>query len=222
MSTENNRFNYAVISSVCLAFFCLIMFLYLLIKYQIYKSFEIDNYFIDFSSKIRSEGLTNFFKMVTHFGSILTIAILSFVLFLLSRNKVVKIFSIVNVGFVSVFCLIVKHLVHRPRPEGIALIEETGFSFPSAHTMGSVVFYGFLIFLILRFVKIKSLKILLSIILFVVPMLIGYTRVYLGVHFVTDVMAGILAGIVYLVVAIAVFIKLENKLKNKGEIYEKK
>ena len=59
----------------------------------------------------------------------------------------------------SVFCLIVKHIVQRPRPEGIALIEETGFSFPSAHTMGSVVFYGFLVFLIWKYFKNKPLKI---------------------------------------------------------------
>ena len=148
MTTKNNRFKYAVITRVCLAVFCVVMFAFLLIQYKLNKSFQVDNYFIKFSTKIRSDGLTNFLKMVTHFGSILTIAILSLILFLISKNKVVKIFAVINIGFVSVFCLIIKHLVQRPRPEGIALIEETGFSFPSAHTMGSVVFYGFIVFLI--------------------------------------------------------------------------
>lgn len=222
MGAKNNRFKYAVISSVCLAVFCFVIFLVLLIKYKVSKSFEIDNYFINFSSKIRSDGLTKFLKMVTHFGSILTIAILSFILFLISKNKAVKIFSIINVGFVSVFCLIVKHLVQRPRPEGIALIEETGFSFPSAHTMGSVVFYGFLIFLICRCFKNKPLKITLSINLSVVSLLIGYTRVYLGVHYASDVIAGILAGVAFLAVAIILFVLLEGKLKNKRGNYEKK
>ena len=140
----------------------------------------------------------------------------------MSKNKVVKIFAIINVGFVSVFCLIVKHIVQRPRPEGIALIEETGFSFPSAHTMGSVVFYGFMVFLICRYFKVKPLKIILSVILSLVALLIGYTRIYLGVHFATDVMAGIMAGIAYLAVAIVLFIKLENKQKNKRGNYEEK
>ena len=153
MGAKNTRFKYAIISSVCLVVFCVIMFAFLLIKYKINGSFAVDDYFIRFSSKIRSDGLTKFLKMVTHFGSILTIAILSVILFLICKNKVVKIFAIINVGFVSVFCLIVKHIVQRPRPEGIALIEETGFSFPSAHTMGSVVFYGFLIFLVWKYFK---------------------------------------------------------------------
>ena len=198
------------------------MLLFLLIKYKINGSFLVDDYFIKFSTKIRSDGLTSMLKMVTHFGSILTIAILSAILFLMSKNKVVKIFSIINVGFVSVFCLIVKHIVKRPRPEGIALIKETGFSFPSAHTMGSVVFYGFIIFLICRYFKLKPLKIILSVILALVSLIIGYTRIYLGVHFASDVMAGIIAGIAYLAVAIVLFIQLENKLKNKGSNYEKK
>ncbi len=222
MQAKNNRNKYAIISSICLAVFCVIMFVYLVVKYKANKTFNIDNHFIRFSAKIRSDDLTDFLKMVTHFGSILTIAILSVILFLLSKNKVVKIFSIVNVGFVSVFCLIVKHLVQRPRPEGIALIEETGFSFPSAHTMGSVVFYGFLIFLILRCFKNKPLKFVISIIMSLTTLLIGYTRVYLGVHFATDVMAGVLAGIAYLVVAIIVFILLEQKIKDKRGNYEKK
>ena len=221
MGAKNNRFKYVIISSVCLAVFCIAMFVVLLVKYKISKTFEIDDYFIKFSTKIRSDGLTKFLKMVTHFGSILTIAILSAILFLMSKNKVVKIFAIINVGFVSVFCLIVKHIVQRPRPEGIALIEETGFSFPSAHTMGSVVFYGFMIFLICRYFKLKPLKIILSVILALVSLIIGYTRIYLGVHYASDVMAGIIAGIAYLAVAIVLFIQLENKLKKRGN-YEKK
>ena len=221
MGAKNNRFKYAVITSVCLAVFCVFIFAFLLIKYKINGNFLVDDYLINFSTKIRSKGLTRFLKMVTHFGSILTIAILSAILFLMSKNKVVKIFAIINVGFVSVFCLIVKHIAQRPRPEGIALIEETGFSFPSAHTMGSVVFYGFMIFLICRYFKVKPLKIILSVILALVALLIGYTRIYLGVHFASDVMAGIMAGIAYLAVAIVLFIMLENKLKKRG-IYEKK
>ena len=222
MGAKNNRFKYAVITSVCLAVFCLFMFAFLLIKYKINGTFWVDDYFIKFSSKIRSDGLTKFLKMVTHFGSILTIAILSVILFLICKNKLVKMFAVLNIGFVSVFCLIIKHIVKRPRPEGIALIEETGFSFPSAHTMGSVVFYGFMVFLICRYFKIKPLKIILSVILALVPLLIGYTRIYLGVHFASDVMAGIMAGIAYLAVALVLFIKLENKLKNKRGNYEKK
>ena len=134
----------------------------------------------------------------------------------------VKIFAVVNVGFVAAFCWVVKHIIQRPRPEGIALITETGYSFPSAHTMGSVVFYGFLVFLIWKYFKSKNLKIILTIILPIFALAIGYTRIYLGVHYFTDVVAGTLAGIAYLAVAIVLFILLEKKIKFKRGNNEKK
>ena len=222
MSEKNNRFKYALFASICLAVFCMGMFLFLLIKYKLSGNFDLDAHLINFSNKIQNQGLTNFFKVITHFGSMLTVAILAVIMAIICKPIWVKIFAIVNVGFVGAFCFVVKHIIKRPRPEGIALITETGFSFPSAHTMGSVVFYGFLVFLIWKYLKNKPLKIIFSIILPLLAILIGYTRVYLGVHFATDVIAGLLAGIAYLAVAIILFMFLEKKIKFKGGKNEKK
>ena len=222
MQEKNNRFKYTMISSICLAVFCVAMFLFLMIKYKVSGVFDVDQNLINFSSKIRSEGLTNFFEVITHFGSMLTVAILAVIMAIVCKPIWVKIFAVVNVGFVAVFCFIVKHIIKRPRPIGIALIEETGYSFPSAHTMGSVVFYGFLVFLIWKYFKNKPLKITLSVVLPVFALLIGYTRVYLGVHYFTDVLAGILAGSAYLAVVIVLFIFLEKKIKFKRGNNEKK
>ena len=218
MQQKNNKFKYALISSICLAVFCAAMFLFLMIKYKVSGGFSVDQNLINFSSKIRSKGLTNFLEVITHFGSMLTVAILTIIMAIVCKPIWVKIFAVVNVGFVAVFCLVVKYIVKRPRPIGIALIEETGYSFPSAHTMGSVVFYGFLVFLIWKYFKNKPLKITLSIVLPIFALLIGYTRVYLGVHFCTDVLAGVFAGCAYLAVAIVLFIFLEKKVKfNRGK-----
>jgi len=222
MLEKNNRFKYAIIASICLAVFCIGMFLFLMIKYKTSGSFNLDTDMINFSNKIRNTGLTNCFKFITHFGSMITVAILAIVMAIACKPIWVKIFAIINVGFVAVFCFVVKHIIKRPRPEGIALITETGFSFPSAHTMGSVVFYGFLIFLVWKYFKNKPLKIILSVILPILALLIGYTRIYLGVHFATDVLAGVLAGIAYLAVAVILFIYLEKRVKFKGGNNEKK
>lgn len=222
MSAKNNRFKYALILSICLAVFCVFAFLFLMIRYKVAGGFNLDANLINFSSKIQSNGLTNFFKIVTHFGSMITVAILALIMAIVCKPIWVKIFAVANVGFVAVFCWIVKHIVTRPRPVGIALIEETGYSFPSAHTMGSVVFYGFLIFLVWKYFKNKPVKITLSIVLSTFALLIGYTRVYLGVHFATDVLAGLLAGIAYLAVAIVLFIFLEKKVTFKRGKNEKK
>ena len=222
MPTKNNRFKYMLIASICLAVFCASMFLFLAIRYKVAGCFNLDSQLINFSSKIQSKGLTNFIKVFTHFGSMITIAILAVIMAIVCKPIWVKIFAVVNVGFVAVFCFVVKHIIQRPRPEGIALIEETGFSFPSAHTMGSVVFYGFLIFLVWRYLKNKPIKITLTVILSIFIILIGYTRIYLGVHYATDVLAGIMAGIAYLAVVIMLFIILEKKVTFKRGKNEKK
>lgn len=222
MSTKNSRFKYAIILSICLAVFCASMFLFLMIRYFIAGEFNVDSNLINFSSKIQNNGLTNFFKIFTHFGSMITIAILSLIMAIVCKPIWVKIFAVANVGCVAAFCWVVKHIIKRPRPEGVALIKETGYSFPSAHTMGSVVFYGFLIFLIWKYFKNKPIKITLTIVMSIFALMIGYTRVYLGVHYFTDVLAAVLAGIAYLAIAILLFLILEKNVVFKRGKNEKK
>lgn len=216
------NFKFRLILSICLVCLCAGVFLFLAIKVKTSGNFEVDYNFIDFSIKIRNKPLTNILKVLTYLGSMLTVAILAVVMAVVCKPIWVKIFSVVNVGAVAVFCWVVKHIVERPRPEGVALIVETGFSFPSAHTMGSVVFYGFLIFLIWKYLKNKPFNITLSVIVPVLVLIIGYSRIYLGVHYFTDVLVGLVCGIAYLTVAIFVFELLENKVKFSRGSNEKK
>ena len=51
-----------------------------------------------------------------------------------------------------------KNIVERPRPIGYRLIDETGYSFPSGHSMASAAFYGFFIYLIFKRLKNKKIK----------------------------------------------------------------
>lgn len=222
MQNKKSRFNYPLLLSILTSVVCVALFLFLMIRISLKGNFTFDYNLINFSSKIRSKGLTEVFKFITHFGSMITVAVLAVVMAIVCKPIWVKIFSVVNVGFVAIFCWVVKHIVQRPRPEGIALIKETGYSFPSAHTMGSVVFYGFLIFLVWKYFKNKPLKITFTILLSIFALLIGYTRVYLGVHYASDVLAGIVAGIEYLAVAITLFIFLEKKIKFKRGNNEEK
>ena len=222
MQNKKSSFKYSLIIGFSLAAVCVALFLFLMIRYSLKGNFNFDYNLIDFSSRIRSNGLTKVFKILTHFGSMITVAILAVIMAIVCKPVWVKIFSVVNVGFVAVFCWVVKHIVQRPRPEGIALIEETGYSFPSAHTMGSVVFYGFIIFLIWKYLKNKPLKTSFTVLLSIFAILIGYTRVYLGVHYASDVLAAILAGVAYLAVAIILFVFLEKKIKFKRGNNEKK
>lgn len=209
---------------LCITLVCLLagVFLFFAIKYKVGGNFDVDYKLIDFSLKIRNKPLTSILKVLTYFGSMLTIAVLSVVMLIACKPIWVKIFSVANVGAVAVFCWVVKHIIKRPRPEGIALIVETGFSFPSAHAMGSVVFYGFLIFLIWKYLKNKPLKITLSAIIPILVLIVGYSRIYLGVHYFTDVLVGCVCGLAYLTVAIFLFELLNNKIQfSRGKNEEK-
>ena len=77
-----------------------------------------------------------------------------------------------------------------PRPNILRLTDETGYSFPSGHSMASVAFYGFIIYLILSSNMNKYLKIVFSSFLVILIVVIGFSRVYLGVHNASDVIAG--------------------------------
>ena len=67
------------------------------------------------------------------------------------------------------------------------LVKETGYSFPSGHSMAAISFYAFIIYLVFNSKLNKILKYIISIILSLLIVLIGISRVYLGVHNISDV-----------------------------------
>lgn len=107
---------------------------------------------------------------------------------------------------------VVKILVHRARPSDIIpFFTESSFSFPSGHATSSAALYGFLLYLFVltqRPKKEKWLMFLLSVFLIAS---IGFSRLYLGVHFFSDVWGGYLIGATWLVVGIGVTEWLKGK-----------
>ena len=118
------------------------------------------------------------------------------------KNKKISILIAGNLVISTGLNIILKNIVQRPRPEGYRLIEEVGFSFPSGHSMVSVAFYGFIAYLIWKKVENKKLKYILCGLLVMFAVLIGFSRIYLGVHYASDVVAGGVLSIVYLVIYI--------------------
>ncbi|MCX7745781.1 MAG: phosphatase PAP2 family protein [Clostridia bacterium] len=98
---------------------------------------------------------------------------------------------------------IFKLLFHRPRPNVLRFVEIGGYSFPSGHSMAGISFYGFFIFLCLKYLKDRS-KYGIAGALGLLVMAIGISRIYLGVHYASDVLAGFSAGLAWLAVFIAI------------------
>lgn len=93
--------------------------------------------------------------------------------------------------------------MQRPRPTEFRIIEETGYSFPSGHSMTSMAFYGYLIYLIYKYVKNKYVKWISIVLLGILICSIGISRIYLGVHYTSDVLGGFLISVSYLVIYIS-------------------
>ena len=152
------------------------------------------------SKYLISDFATPIAKIITHLGSSFFLILLSIILFIAIKDKKVGICIWINLGVSALLNQILKHIVQRPRPTEFRIINETGYSFPSGHSMVSAAFYGFLIYLIYKKVKNKYLKWTLISTLSIIVFLIGISRIYLGVHYTSDVLAGFLISISYLII----------------------
>ena len=87
----------------------------------------------------------------------------------------------------------------------------TGYSFPSGHSVTSIVFYGLMLYLIQKHCKNEKLKAVLSWICGILAVVIGPSRIYVGVHWPTDVLAGWCLGGGILIIAILILEKIYVK-----------
>lgn len=104
----------------------------------------------------------------------------------------------VNLALAAALNVLLKSLVRRPRPVGFRLAVETGFSFPSGHSMAAMAFYGLIVWLIWRSAMDRRRRVMLSAAFALVIVLIGVSRVYLGVHYASDVIGGFCVSLIWL------------------------
>ena len=161
------------------------------------------------STYLISDFATPIAKFITNFGGAIFLIGIAVILFIVIKNKKIGISIIINLGIITILNQLLKRILQRPRPEEFRIINESGYSFPSGHSMISMAFYGYLIYLIYKYVKNKYLKWFLITILGILIVNIGISRIYLGVHYTSDVLAGFLISISYLIVYISIVNKLE-------------
>lgn len=135
---------------------------------------------------------------------VLCIALLLVVIFFLWNKREFVIPLMVTVTGSLLFNLLGKVAFHRQRPAGVGVYAEMSFSFPSGHSTIAAALYGFAIYYLWRQATTwgMRLNILFAGMLFVAA--IGFSRLYLGVHFLSDVIGGYLLGLLWLLIGICI------------------
>lgn len=191
-----------------------------------------DNAVYGFVSGFISESTTSIMKFITFFGSAQAFIAISLGMLAHSIIRGVKLNSskpgeksilkfprdrglyfslliIVNLITGSLFNFILKQLFRRPRPELLKMIEIGGYSFPSGHSMTSLIFYGFIIYICLKYGR-HWFKYCITVLLSLLVLFIGISRIYLGVHYASDVLGGFIIGTGWLILFIRVYSSFLN------------
>ena len=176
---------------------------------------------------LRSEPVTAIMKVITNLSSAYVLIAITIGILLFVKNKKVGLCVASNLVITTLLNQLLKYIVQRPRPEGYRLIAESGYSFPSGHSMVSMAFYGLIIYLIWKMVKNKKIKYISCGVLGLLIPMIGFSRIYLGVHYASDVIGGFAISIVYLLLFTNIartVLQLEKEknylMKNKRKMVE--
>lgn len=181
----------------------------------------------------RSPGLNTLIETITYCGNTASIITLILLLLALPKTRVPYGLPVFAAGILTtVIKVIVKTAVARPRPDAVYfLVQETGYSYPSGHSITSVAVYGILAWLLWYYHKPavqaalhlpgaaanaggaagmsgrdRALMILCAFLAFA----IGLSRIYVGVHHPTDVLGGWLAGIATALLILAAVVHMVN------------
>ena len=99
-----------------------------------------------------SDFATPIAKFITNFGGAIFLVVLTVTLVVLVKNKKISLSIFSNLVIITGLNQLLKRILQRPRPTEFRIVEETGYSFPSGHSMVSMAFYGYLIYLIYKYV----------------------------------------------------------------------
>ena len=161
------------------------------------------------ADRLRSSTFTEIAVNITALGSpafIFFFSILCFIILFIKKDKMAALFLAMNVIGATSWLLVLKNVIGRERPQVVPrLIEISGLSYPSGHSLVSTATYLSIAFLFYRRIDSKFLKILTLGMAGLIIFFIGFSRIYLGVHYPSDVLSGILFGISLVLWLIALF-----------------
>ena len=181
-----------------------------------------DRSILYFMYRHRTHSLTEAATVLAHMGSppvIAGVALVSAIVGLFWR-KVRGAAWTLPIAVIGAGLIIqgVKLVIKRPRPSFFApLLHESGFSFPSGHSLIAMVVYGLLGYFALHLFRNAWARLAVRVVTVLVVVAIGASRVYVGVHYPTDVLAGWVAGIPWLIACLGLHEVLARRWPSSGE-----
>lgn len=162
---------------------------------------------------INQAYLDSFFNFITRFGGffVITLVCLSVILFLWKRNRDLIKYFVVAVVSNEALVYLAKKIIDRPRPFRAVIYGEHGGSMPSGHAAISILLYGYICYLIVKFYPHRWSKSMMIFLLSGLILLIGFSRLYLDVHYFSDVVAGYLLGAATLFYLVKISLKRQRK-----------
>lgn len=219
LSIKKNLASIALLSVeliIVLVLFICALIAFALIAYRIFnlQNDQFDFLVFDKLTNFVSASTTSFMQFITFFGNHqflipANLVLVAYFLFIKKHRWYSIKVPVIAIGGVLLM-FILKQLFNRARPLMPLLEPVQGLSFPSGHALMSMSFYGLLILLVWENVSNRVLKPVLIALLFAFILLIGFSRIYLRLHYFSDVIAGFAAGIIWLSLSIWVIRRIER------------
>lgn len=156
---------------------------------------------------------TRIFNAITFFGSTTFLVpgnLLLIIYFLFFKKDKHNAWKVAAITITNVLVLLLlKNILQRERPSQSLIAKAHDYSFPSGHTFSSVVFFGMLIYIIHQNSKHTIIKSCLIIFLAGLVMAVGFSRIYLRMHYASDVIAGFCLGVIWLLLAKWILVKTD-------------
>lgn len=171
-----------------------------------------------------SPALTLFMRFITTLGSTFFLIVLGVLLFsiALRRKRAILLFAI-TMGGAALLIWVLKLGFQRERPiPFFDLSPPRTYSFPSGHALGAFCFYGALAAIIADRIRRHSIRVAIWITTVLLIALIGFSRLYLGVHYPSDVLAGYAAGFVWIMTVASVDRLLVRRLRRQSPAQNQK
>ncbi|WP_151734721.1 phosphatase PAP2 family protein ['Paenibacillus yunnanensis' Narsing Rao et al. 2020] len=168
-----------------------------------------DRRVISFVQGMENTGLTFLAEGLSLIGSTklvigISLAAMALLFFILKHRTELVFFLAAGLGS-QLLNSAMKLWFRRERPTFHRLAEATGYSFPSGHSMAAFTLYGALAFLLWRHMRSGRERLLLLLSAVLITAGIGWSRIYLGVHYPSDVIGGYAASGAWLMLCIACF-----------------